>query len=444
MKNSRFVALSALICVDLNKSYSNIIINNEIDGAELDKKDAALASCIFYGVLERKLELDNIISKYSNTSLKKIDTSVLNILRMGIYQILYMSKIPNSAAVNESVKLTTLVKKKSASSFVNGILRNVERNKDKNYLPNQMKDRLEYLSLKYSTPIWIIKMWDSFYGKNCCEKLLQSMLGTPPIIARVNILKISTDKLIEYLKDYNIFAEKLKLDNAILINGVGSICKLEPFLKGYFHIQDLSSQICCNILNPLEGETIVDVCAAPGGKSFTIAQMMKNKGKVLSFDLHKPKVDLISNGAKRLGISIIDCSVRDASKKDNNLIKADKVLCDVPCSGLGIIRRKPEIKYKDNVELEKLPDLQYNILCNSEKFVKEEGILIYSTCTLNQHENGNIADKFLNEYKNYEPFNFNLPYGIKRAINEPQNQLTLMPHVNATDGFFIAAFKKRS
>ncbi len=444
MKNSRLVVLSALMCIDLNKSYSNIIINNEIEGAGLNKKDAALASCIFYGVLERRLELDNIISRHSNISLKKIDTSILNILRMGIYQILYMNKIPNSAAVNESVKLTTLVKKRSASSFVNGILRNVERNADESYLPNKIKDRLGYLSIKYSTPTWIIKMWDNFYGEDCCEKLLQSMLDTPPVIARVNTLKISADKLIEHLKDYNVFAEKLKLENALLINGIGSIRKLEPFLKGYFHIQDLSSQICCNILDPVEGETVVDVCAAPGGKSFTIAQMMNNKGKILSFDLHKSKVELVSSGAKRLEISIINSSVRDASKKDNNLFKADKVLCDVPCSGLGIIRRKPEIKYKDKAELEKLPDLQYNILCNSEKFVKEEGILVYSTCTLNQYENGKIADKFLNEYKNYEPFNINLPCGIERGINEPRNQLTLMPYINGTDGFFIAAFKKRS
>ena len=442
MISSRLVSLNALLRIDLTDSYSNIVIDKEIKKADLDKRDASFASNLFYGVIERKIELDYIISKCTKKQINKIDVDILNIIRMGIYQILYMGKVPSSAAVNESVNLAKAVKKFSASGFVNGILRNVVRSKEELKIVPQNYDRLDYLNLKYSIPKRIISIWDKNYGKNCCEELLKSMLHTPPIYARVNTLKISANELIESLKCSGIIAEESVLGDAILIKSFGLLEKVNEFNKGYFHIQDLASQVCCNLINPKPGETILDVCSAPGGKAFTIAEIMKNKGNVFAFDLYDSKVNLVNKGAKRLGLSIISARVRDALS-DDNLPQSDKVLCDVPCSGLGIIRRKPEIKYKNLDNIANLPILQYNILCKAEKFVKLGGLLIYSTCTLNHEENGMIVDRFLSEHVDYEPQKINLPLGISRCIDEPLNQLTLMPQFNNTDGFFISLFRKR-
>ena len=275
------------------------------------------------------------------------------------------------------------------------------------------------------------------------QKILQSLPGRPPLIIRVNTLKNTTDELIEILKFEGINASRTILENALEINSIDSMSNIKAFREGRFHVQDLASQICCDILNPKTGQTVVDVCAAPGGKTFNIAQRLQNKGTVFSFDLYESKVNLIKDGAKRLGIEIINASVRDASSQKDVMPIADRVLCDVPCSGLGIIRRKPEIRYKNKEILDSLTSLQYLILCNSEKFTKENGILVYSTCTLNPLENTYVANKFLKEHSNYEPYEIKLPSGITRGIDEPKNQLTLLPGLNNTDGFFIAAFKKR-
>ncbi len=442
MTNIRFIALKILEKIEQDNAYSNITLDKVLKNYDVSVRDSAFICNLVYGVIERKLQLDYIISSYSKIPIRKVSTDVLTALRMGIYQVLFMDKVPDSAAVNESVNLVKKCKKKSATGFVNAILRNVLRNRNSLPMPNKEKDRLKYLEVKYSCPAELILFWEEAYGLEFTEELLKSLQEKPNLIIRVNTLKNSRQELEKILNSEGVKTEIVEeMENALILKGSGSISNLKSFSEGRFHVQDLASQVLCEILSPKESEIVADMCSAPGGKSFTLAQIMNNIGGIYAFDLYDHKVKLINDGAKRLGINIIDARVRDALSDDSNLEMADKVLCDVPCSGLGIIRRKPEIRYKDLQVLENLPNLQYNILCNSERFTKVGGVLMYSTCTLNPKENGEIATRFLDEHKNYVPYDIQ-GIKLKRTIDEPNNQLTLMPNINNTDGFFIAAFKK--
>lgn len=440
MASSRKTSYKALYNVLYNNAYSNIEINRAIKASQLERRDAALASAIFYGVLERKLTLDKIIRQYSSIPLRKIEDKVLVLLEQALYQILYLDKIPDSAAVNEAVKLCKSLRLSKSSGFINGVLRSFLR-ADKAYkTPDINKSREESLSFTYSCPIEIIRILDESYGEQYTEDILKSFFGRPPVTAAVNTLKTTPDELIEKLSQQGVKAERSTLaKNSVELFDTGSIEELDTFKQGLFYIQDEASQLAIELLNPQSGETVIDVCSAPGGKSFKSALMMKNNGKIYSYDLHPHKIELISKTAGRLGIDIITASVRDALSYGETAL-ADKVICDVPCSGLGVIRRKPEIRYKNTDEFLGLPELQYKILIKSSQLVKKDGVLLYSTCTLNKAENNDIADKFLSENKKFKPLALKLPEHIKRAIPENDNCLTLLPSVHNTDGFFVSAF----
>ena len=443
MAHARTVALNALLRVEQDKGYSNLVLDNALSSSDLSERDKALAATLFYGVLERRLTLDAALKGLSKLPLRKLDPVVLEILRMGLYQLLYMDKIPTSAAVNESVKLTKAMRKSSASGFVNGILRNFIRNRCKVKLPDKQKSPLAFLSVQHSCPEWLISLWKNSYGmENTCG-LLESLSGRPPLTIRLNPLRCQKESFLKQLLENGKQADDtLDMDNALQLHSGVSVEQLPGYQEGWFHVQDLASQLCCKALDAKPGERVIDVCSAPGGKAFTLSEEMNNQGELLAFDLYENKIKLIQNGAKRLGISIIKAQVRDAAHPGFAITSlADKVLCDVPCSGLGILRRKPEIRYKKPEILDSLPDLQYLILCETAELVKQGGILVYSTCTLNPKENGEIADRFLREHPRFkaQPLDFlNLVHGI----DEPSNQLTLMPHLHKTDGFFISAFKK--
>lgn len=444
MKNARTAALTALLHVDVNEGYSNLVIDKTLQEFELDSRDSALAAAIFYGVLERRITLDYIIAQFSKISIQKMSPQVREILRIGAYQILYMEKIPKSAAVNEAVNSAKTCGAVKAAGFINGILRTLIRSQDKIKMPDEGKAPIEFLSIQYSCPKWLITLWQQAYGNECTLGLLKSLADKPPIFARVNNTKVDTQSLVEKLNIEGVKAIAITwLPNAIMLEQTGSISQSNCFQEGLFHIQDLSSQLCCTLLNPLPKKRVIDVCSAPGGKAFTMAEMMDNTGELLAFDKYKGKVRLIQQGAKRLGLSIIEANVRDAENPKEELLPADYVLCDAPCSGLGIIRRKPEIRYKSESILDTLPDLQYLILCKSSKLVKEGGILFYSTCSLNPAENAGVANRFIREHSDFEPFELRLPESLSHAIEEESNQLTLMPHVHGTDGFFMAAFRKK-
>ncbi len=443
MANARNTALKILLKIENDDAYSNIALNNAIRESNLNQVDGAFVAALVYGVLERKLTLDWIIKQYSKIPLKKIEITTKMILRMGILQLLFMDKIPESAAVNESVNLAKKHKLQKSAGFINGILRSITRAEQKYKLPDE-KEKEKYLSIKYSVPENLVKLWINSYGYDNAEGILKSLGGRSEIYARVNTLKTDADNLLKDLENENVNAEKSEiLPDAIKLKNTGSIENLKAYKEGKFHIQDLSSQICVNVLSPKRGEIMLDVCAAPGGKTFTSAQYMHNRGKIFSCDMYDHKLNLIKSGAKRLGIECVIASKRDALS-DVKLPTADKILCDVPCSGLGILSRKPEIRYKDNLITEQLPQIQYNILCKSSKFLAVGGVLVYSTCTLNPAENNENTKKFLSEHPDFEGIKINLPEKIKRSYNENDYEITLMPHTCNTDGFYIAAFKRKS
>ncbi len=436
MKTARQVVLQMLVKMEKNNSYSNIMLDETLNKSQLSPQDKKFAAALFYGVTERILTLDLIIKKYSARPVDKLSDEVRQILRMGIYQLLYMDSVPESAAVNESVILAQANKNPAIKGFVNAVLRSFIR--DGKVLPKG-NNEIENLSIKYSCPQWLIQKWFSDYGEESALSMLRTSLGRAPITIRVNTQKIDTDTLIEELAKEDIIAEKVsQIDNCLEINNAVSIENSNAYKNGYFHVQDIASQLCCIALDAKEGETVLDLCSAPGGKAFTIAELMNNNGQLLAFDLHEKRAQLIWDGAKRLGLDIIKAGTNNAKEFNEKLPLADKILCDVPCSGLGVIRRKPEIKYKNFSDFDNLPDIQYQILETSFKYLKVGGELVYSTCTLNKFENDNVIDKFIGNHSNCEKVNIlselGVPFGDYKA--------TIFPYFCNSDGFFIAKIRK--
>lgn len=444
MANPRRIAFDVLYKIETEDSYSTIAVNKALKENNLNKLDSSFVSAIIYGVLERKLTLDYIIRQYSSVRLKKIETKTLILLRMGVLQILFMDKVPDSAAVNETVKMAKSLKLFKSSGFINGLLRSITR-ADEKYNLEKIKDKNKFLSVKYSVPENIVSLWISSYGEEVTTNMLKSLSGRPPMYARVNTLKASVDEVIHDLSEDNITAEKTSVEGVVSINNTGSVEGLNAFKDGKIYVQDLSSNIALTSLSLKQGETLFDVCSAPGGKSFTSAILMNNKGRIYSFDLYKHKIELISKTSQRLGIGIIKAQLGDSTKTpDEKYIgKVNTVICDVPCSGLGIMRRKPEIRYKEDIFDNSLKEIQYKILCSSAKLVKSGGKLMYSTCTLNPEENNLMVQKFLDEHNEFSGVDIILPKNIKRTIsNEKPYECSLFPQTNNSDGFYFAILRK--
>jgi 16S rRNA (cytosine967-C5)-methyltransferase len=444
MGTARSAALRALLRVEKENGYSNLVLDGALEGLPFGSRDRALATAIFYGVLEHRITLDYIIGLYSRIPVLKLSPAVREILRMGVYQIRYLERVPNSAAVNESVKLAKTNGETRAAGFINAVLRALLRGPDRIKLPDAYKEPIKYRSAAFSCPEKLITFWQKAYGETCTDRILGSLLEKPDIFIRVNNTRISEEQLLERLGSEGVKAKRvLWPDNALRLKNPGEIRRLSCYQEGLFHVQDLSSQICCRILDPQPGERAIDVCAAPGGKTFTMAERMENRGEISAFDLYPARVRLVQKGACRLGLSIVRSAARNAAESESSPVPADRVLCDVPCSGLGVIRRKPEIRYKFPSSIDSLPDLQYRILCRSSGLVKKGGMLVYSTCTLNPEENSGVADQFIRDNSDFEPFGLPLPESIRREIPERDNQITLMPQMYGTDGFFIAAFRRK-
>ena len=439
MKSARQVAFEALLKVHRDGAYSNLVVDSLLkENKELDERDKAFVCNLVYGTLDRLILIDYNLGLYLNQPVKKLKPELHTILRMGTYQLLFMDKVPSRAAVNESVNLAKVNKSSFAASLVNAVLRRVSDNGIR--LPEGDENDAEYLAIKYSCPSWIIKLWIDSYGIKNAVSLAEKALEAAPIVVRVNTTKTTSDDLIWKLAEEGVVAEKTDaVPNALIISNTGSVEELDSYKEGLFHAQDIASQLCCIALDAKEGETVFDLCAAPGGKTFTIAENMNNTGVVRSFDVYQSRVELIRNGAKRLGLDNVFSYLSDASIFNENYGFADKVLCDVPCSGLGIIRRKPEIRFKNKSEIDGLPELQYKILCNATKYLKDGGRLVYSTCTLNPKENSEVCDRFLNEHPEFSAVKIHS--GLPR-YGEEDKYLTLMPHIHSTDGFFVAAFCK--
>lgn len=439
MKSARQVAFEALLKVHRDGAYSNLVVDSLLrENSELDERDKAFVCNLVYGTLDRLILIDYNLGLYLNQPVRKLKPELHTILRMGTYQLLFMDKVPSRAAVNESVNLAKVNKSSFAASLVNAVLRRVSDNGVR--LPEGCESDPEYLAIKYSCPEWIISLWINAYGKDNAIALAEKALEAAPLVIRVNTTKTTPDELIWKLAEEGVVAEKTdKMPDALILSNTGSVEELEAYKEGLFHAQDIASQLCCMALDAQEGETVFDLCSAPGGKTFTIAESMNNTGVVRAFDVYQSRVELIKSGAERLALDNVYSYLSDASIFNENYGFADRVLCDVPCSGLGIIRRKPEIRFKNRSDIDNLPELQYRILCNATKYLKDGGRLVYSTCTLNPKENSEVCDRFLNEHPEFSAVKIlpDLP-----RYSEDDKYLTLMPHIHSTDGFFVAAFCK--
>ncbi len=439
---ARQSAVQALVKVNYEGGYSNLVLNETLKKSGLSPVDSSFMSRLFYGSLERKLTLDHIIGAYSKKPVGKLTPQVAEILRISLYQLLYLNSVPDSAAVNEAVKLTRQMKVSSASGFVNAVLRSFLRDEKK--IPPVKGNRLRKLEVRYSCPQWMIKNLLENYGEESTIAMLEHSLERPPLYARVNTTKVSVTECIEQLLQQGVQAEPdPDLEGCILLSSTSSIEKLKAFEQGLFHVQDKSSQLCAAALDAQKGERVLDACSAPGSKSFTTAQRMQNSGEIISCDVFEEKIKKISDGAQRLGLSIVHARLQDGTVYQPEFGSFDRVLCDVPCSGLGIISRKPEIKYKHPQELKELPQIQSKILNTASRYVKVGGTLVYSTCTLVPEENEKQVDAFLMQHEEFEPCP--LPEAVRKAakLTDPKAwRVTLFPQMADTDGFFISCMKK--
>ena len=436
MSNARSLVVRLLTKVDDKNSYSNIILSDALDKSELSVRDKKFASALFYGVIERKLTLDEIIRDNCNNKSQKIGTQLRNILRCGIYQLLYMDSVPDNSAVDESVKLAKASKNPAGAGFVNALLREfVRKGKE---LPKR-KNKVEQLSVEYSCPVWLVRKWMSEYGENVCLNMLRTSLGQAPTTVRVNTVYAPLEDTLGMLSDEGIMFDKSNaLANCLNLYLSTSVEQTNAYRSGRIHVQDLACQFCVAAVDAKPGDTVLDLCSAPGGKAFTIAEYMNNMGVVYAYDLHPNRVALISSGAERLGLGCITAAVNDAKKFSEDIPAADRVLCDVPCSGLGVIRRKPEIKYKSPEDFERLPQIQYDILSTSSGYVKPGGILVYSTCTLSRAENDEVADRFLKENPDFASCELGEAFGSDKH----KSRMTFTPYQHDSDGFFVAKFKR--
>ena len=429
---TREIALKTLYKIDKEEAYSNIELNEQIkqNRKNLTEKDIGLISEIVYGVTTWRLTLDEIIKKYSKIKIKKISPWIINILRMGIYQIIFLDKIPKSAAVNESVKLAKRYGHTSSSNFVNAILRKIEKKDYEEFF--QIKDDIERISKTTAMPKWIVEELMKNNDEKKVEQICKNSNIKPKVTIRVNTLKTNKQEIIERLKEKNIECKETaeKLDDFLILEKVKNIENVEEFKQGYFTIQDISAGQTAKILNPQQGELVLDACSAPGGKTTYIAELMKNKGKIEAWDIHEHRTKLVEQNAQRLGINIIETKVKDASLYDESLKeKFDKILLDVPCLGIGVIKRKPDIKWQRKPEdIEKITEIQKKILNNCSKYLKNNGTIVYSTCSILKDENEEVVNEFLKE---------NSEYYIK-----PEETLNILPN-EEKDGFFICKIYKK-
>jgi len=442
--SAREITLNILYDIFINSAFSNIAIKNHLE-KKIKPEEEALVRELVYGILENDIYIEYIISKASKIKLGKIHPKILIILKIGIYQLIFMDRVPESAAVNESVNLAKKHGHKGTIGFVNGILRNISRNKDE-FIKIDKQSKSDLVSIKYSHPKWMVERWFKEFGEDFTEILCMNNNKTPKLNIRVNTLKISKEDLIQKLLFHGFIVREGKYakDSLIIENPI-RITETNEYKSGYFIIQDESSTLVGQIMDPAPGSTIIDVCSAPGGKSTHLAQIMKNQGKILSMDIFKHKIKLIEENAKRLNIDIIETSISDGTIIDNSLINmADYLLIDAPCSGLGLIRRKPEIKRnRKESDIEDLIKIQWKILNNAKEYLKVGGILVYSTCTIESDENMNMINKFLEKNKNFKLVSIeDKIYNKDDLPTLRHGYIQLFPHIHNTDGFYIAKMIK--
>ena len=429
MAGARETALQGLIAFRRQGAWPDLLMKKAAQ--ELRREDAALAAALLYGTLQNLALLDFYLQSVSSMPLKKVMPQVLDALRLGAYQLLFLDRVPDSAAVNETVKLVKKQAGARAGGFANAVLRKLISLREQNALPAVTgKTPQERLSIQYSHPLWFVEeMWQRL-GPQGCEALLAA--NNQPVgrtTLRVNTLKTTAEELTAILRREGVDAVPAEgLPNALETAHLGNPAALDSFQKGLFYVQDAASQRCVAALDPQPGASVIDMCAAPGGKTLLCAQLMRNQGSIVAIDVHPHKTKIIEENAARYGADIIQTVTADASHAISRLCKsADYVLCDAPCSGLGVIRKKPDIRFKKREELDGLPAIQAALLTTAAQYVKPGGRLVYSTCTVRREENEDVVGRLL----------------AQNPDCQLEQMVTLWPHIDGTDGFFYARMQRR-
>lgn len=428
MDKARYFAVQTVYEVTCKGAYANVALAQILRREKLNDLDRRFCTELVYGTIKAGESLDWKISKYVNRPLKKIDEKILSLLRVGFYQIFFLSRVPNSAAVNESVEIAKKISGLGASKFVNGVMRSAVREPEKSDFPDD--ESPESIALKTFHPLWLVNLFVDEFGLSAAKKICETNNIEPPLCLRVNFLKTTREKILFELK--KIGAEVTESNFApegLVCRNYGSPDNFKPLKTGLCQVQDESSMFAAHVLNPVAGDFVIDCCAAPGGKATHIAELMKNSGRIVAADIYETKLQHIRENAHRLGIKIIEPLLIDAREIGRKFSgQADKVLVDAPCSGLGVIRRKADVRWKKNPdEIAKLPELQFQILNGAAAAVKPGGTLVYSTCTILRRENEEVVEKFLDENPDFRL------YDTKKFLT----------HETGTDGFFIAKMERK-
>lgn len=445
-KNSlRNKMLDLLLRIEQGSGYSHLLIDHEIKTNTISVKDKALLTEVVYGTIQRKITLDYFLKNFINTK-KKQKPWVTMLLRMSLYQMVFLDKVPDHAIIHEAVEIAKQRGHKGIASFVNGVLRSVQR-KGVPHLVD-IKNPIERLSIQTSHPEWMVKQWVDNYGYDITKEICENSLTHKPISVRIQPLKIQKEEVIQQLKEEGFVVESSKLSSQGLIIKEGNILYSSLFKKGFLTIQDQSSMLVGEMLDAYSGMTVLDTCSAPGGKVTHIAELMNDDGVIKAHDLHTKKVELIDNKMKQLSLSIIDASQADARELQNKYAPEtfDRILVDAPCSGLGVLKGKPDVKYnKTKQDLYQLAKIQLDILNHVSPLLKKDGYLLYSTCTVNKIENDEVIRYFLEENKNFkvdEKFFNTLPTEVKTTKGITDVGLQLFPQTFETDGFFLSRMIK--
>ena len=450
MENTREIILDMLMEINAGKEYSHKVIGQVLEKYNyMNGQDKAFMKRVTEGTIERQIQLDYILNSFSNVPVNKMKPLIRNLLRMSVYQLLFMESIPDSAVCNEAVKLAGKRKFHNLKGFVNGVLRNVARNKEAITYPNKEKEPIKAMSVLYSCPEWLVKMWSEEYGAEGCEQILKGLLEIHPVTIRIEETLPETEKEV-VLKQLNEKAKQVEkhpyLPYAYTVKGLEGLANVPTFVEGRMTVQDVSSMLAVEAANIQSGDFVLDVCAAPGGKSLHAATKTGEKGSVEARDVSERKTDLIEENKSRLKKEWVTTKVWDAAVLDESMIeKADVVLADVPCSGLGILGKKRDIKYRVTEEsMESLGVLQKEIIDTVWQYVRPGGTLLYSTCTIHRAENQDMVSYVTEKYP-FETESLN-PYLPKELWSETTERgfLQLLPGIQESDGFFIARLKRKA
>jgi 16S rRNA (cytosine967-C5)-methyltransferase len=443
-KPVREVALEILLQIEKNQAYSNLLLNQTVNRTKLDPRDVGLLTEIVYGTIQRRDTLDYYLQSFVKKGVPSLQDWVKVLLRLSVYQIAYLDRVPERAVIHEAVAIAKKRGHKGISGMVNGVLRSIQREG----LPSlaQIKDETERIALEYSYPVWLVKRWVGQYGLDETREMCQSSLEPPNVTVRVNQVKLSVEEALLLLEQEGLQVKHGDLSPDAIIVEKGNVFQTNTYKKGYVTAQDESSMLVGRAVGAKPGMTVADTCAAPGGKSTHIAEQMDDTGTVLSFDLHDHKVKLIHDQTKRLGLSCIQAEAMDARKIHEKVKEQfDRVLVDAPCSGFGVIRRKPDIKWsKREKDIKAIKNIQQEILQAVAPFVKQGGTLIYSTCTVDKDENEESVANFLAEHPDFQ-----LDKTLKDRLPEKalgryvEGMVTILPQDFQTDGFFIASLIKQ-